>query len=328
MICQTANLFLLLFILQSSRQSFAKYSSRPTFALYSIPPLYNWGLSWFLFMTIVVTTTKQELMESDDKESVVVTDSGKMENSGDIRKESSEIPEELSNLHQEENKDINQEKKDIDQLPDDCDDQERSGDAVNQSQGNQSSLQEASGSDQKSTQNDQEGPVNPEEKFSNHPLSNKPEQPSDQSGKDHETVDDQMEATSQQEVQNLKTQNANPDLITDQDEVKIDQDEESPSTPPHMTSASADSQATEIIGSDSSHSNGDDEHNGQQSSEDEAEESQYGRPWYQFWGSSDTPVSRACMYALLVVVELICVENYIQGQKCWPTQVTLIPLIG
>ena len=236
-------------------------------------------------------TTKQELMESDDKESVLVTDSGKTEDSRDI-KESNEKPEELSNQHQEENKDIDQEKKDNDHemLQDNCDDQERSGDAVNQSQEDQSSLQETSESNQKSPQNDQAGPVNPEEKFSDQPLGNKPEQSnqSDQSTNDHETVDDQMEATSQQDDQNLKTQNANSDI-------KTDQDEESPSTPPHTTpSASVDSQATEIIStSDGSHGSGDDKNNGQQSSEDEAEESQYGRPWYNFWSSSDRPVSRA-----------------------------------
>ena len=177
---------------------------------------------------------------------------------------------------------------------DNCDDQERSGDAVNQSQEDQSSLQETSESDQKLPQNDQAGPVNPEEKFSNQPLGNKPEQ-SNQSGQstnDHETVDDQVEATSQQDDQNLKAQNANSDIKT---EVKTDEDEESPSTPPHTTtSASVDSQATEIIStSDGSHGSEDDKHNGQQSSEDEAEENQYGRPWYNFWSSNDRPVSRA-----------------------------------
>ena len=198
--------------------------------------------------------------------------------------------------------DQNEVLKDHDDMSPDDDDQGGSIPTVNQAPEDQSSLKELSGNDQRSPKNDQDSPVNPEGKLSNQSLGNEPDQAnqSNQNSNDHDAVDDQDD-------QNTNTQNANSDqdedeVKTDQDKTKPDQDEEPPSTPPHMTNASTDSQATEIIrdsspGNQASGSDGDDEgqtpsdkDNRQHSSEDETE-NQYDRPWYKFWGSSDIPVS-------------------------------------
>ena len=129
-------------------------------------------------------------------------------------------------------------------------------------------------------------------------------------GKDDQ-ADNQMEVDSKQDDQSKNKENAN----SDQEKIKTDED--GPSTPPYTTNSNADSQATEIIDSqateiiDSQGSQGDsqgsneyhtppDQSNGSSdvahSSEDE-EETQYGRPWYKFWGSNDRPVSgQACIH--------------------------------
>ena len=127
-------------------------------------------------------------------------------------------------------------------------------------------------------------------------------------GKD-DRADNQMEVDSKQDDQSKNKENAN----SDQEKIKTDED--GPSTPPHTTNSNTDSQATETIDSqateiiDSQGSQGSNEYhtppdqsNGSsdvaQSSEDE-EETQYGRPWYKFWGSDDRPVSgHVCIHTL------------------------------
>ena len=137
-------------------------------------------------------------------------------------------------------------------------------------------------SDQNSSQSNQEG-IEPNQ--------------NGQGENDQEIVDGQMETTLKQDDQGENTENSN----SDKDKTKTDQDVQS-STPPHTKDTSANSQATEIIDSYGSHnsqdSKGDDEYHiaDQDSDSDKAlsredEESQYDRPWYKFWGSSDPPVS-------------------------------------
>ena len=189
-------------------------------------------------------------------------------------------------------------------------------DNQNDPQADQSGLKEASESDQESPQSNQEG--SPVGKIDNQSLDNKPEQTSQngqggQGENDHE-ISDQMDANLKPHDQNANAENANSDqdkiktdqdvINTGQDKAKSDQNEvKGSSTPPHTQSASADSQATEII--DNSESNtssqgdeGDDEDqatpdasSNKGNKQPSSDEEQYDRPWYKFWGSNDTSVS-------------------------------------
>lgn len=293
--------------------------------------------SWEFIRHIVIIThlftgvaNMEEPMESDDKESKGVDDSGKVDNQEDTtslgKKKSNDISKELPNQDQETQKqndhglvpddqggslegessdqniiNVQENQSHVDQnglktsLTNDCeDDNNQGGDQ------NESVLKEASGSSQKLPQ--EGSSVNPEKNVINQ-TSEKTNQ-CDQRENDHKTE----EATSQQIDQSTNTENVSPnqDKVTaDQDKVKTNQDEvKGPSTPPYTKSTSCESQDTEIIGSDGSRnshesgSEGDDEYQAPtgQSDQDkqhssEDEEQQYGRPWLMGGATSSTVVS-------------------------------------
>jgi len=169
----------------------------------------------------------------------------------------------------------------------------------------QSDFKNASESDHEMPHDDQENSSTiSKEKCNDQSLGNKQEQ-ADQGEaleNDDKVTCDQKEATLQQDNQSANLVNTKSEVITDQDEVK------SPSTPPHMINKSAcsDSQATEIIDNDTDDSQASDDKSdhkyqtptqsnsdkdSKQYSSDDDDERQYGRPWYQFWGSSKSSVS-------------------------------------
>ena len=124
-----------------------------------------------------------------------------------------------------------------------------------------------------------------------------------------------METTSELDDQSKNTENTN------QGKIKTDQGELS--TPPHTTNTNADSQATKIIDSGSSHdsqgyhtSDQDGGSDKVHSSEDE-EEKQYDRPWYKFWGSSDSPISTAHtpIRHIMTVIDVLYMSKRLRGEN-------------